>query len=439
MVQRLCTAILVSALVLVVSGVPGGAGGQVAPAAGVLDPTFGCAAPPCPGFNSFDLGIYTAVTVAPDGTILAAGGTDASLIIDRWGTNGVLDTSFGNDMGRANLVGNGAFTDVAVSADGRIIGGGSLDSGGGDEFALFGLDASGALDPTFGTGGSTLGPDGMARDLAFQADGKIVLAGFQEPTGPFVVARYDADGNPDLSFGGGTGFVTGPGGAAFAVAIQSDGKIVVGGVADVPDGMLRVARYDTDGNLDPTFGTGGVVTGPGGPSLAGSSDRDFTDLVIQPDGKILVASNDGSDPVTPNFRVVRYLTNGDLDPTFGSGGIVTGPAGLVNGNGIALMPDGRIIVGGATSEAGAPSMFRVVRYDASGVLDPDFGCTAPPCPGFGDAVPSAIGTSATLQPDLKIVMVGTQLDEFGENIPVVARFDNSEPVAPILLEPTFTG
>jgi uncharacterized delta-60 repeat protein len=181
------------------------------------------------------------------------------------------------------------------------------------------------------------------------------------------------------------------------------------------------------------------VTGPGGPSLAGSSDRDFTDLVIQPDGKILVASNDGSDPVTPNFRVVRYLTNGDLDPTFGSGGIVTGPAGLVNGNGIALMPDGRIIVGGATSEAGAPSMFRVVRYDASGVLDPDFGCTTPPCPGFGDAVPSAIGTSATLQPDLKIVMVGTQLDEFGENIPVVARFDNSEPVAPILLEPTFTG
>lgn len=156
------------------------------------------------------------------------------------------------------------------------------------------------------------------------------------------------------------------------------------------------------------------------------------------------ASNDGSDPVTPNFRVVRYLTNGTLDPTFGSGGIVTGPPGLVNGNGVALMPGGKIIVGGATSEAGATAMFRVVRYDTSGVLDPAFGCAAPPCPGFGDAIPSAIGISATLQPDLKIVMVGTQLGEFGQNIPVVARFDNSGPApaptpAPIPLQPTFTG
>jgi uncharacterized delta-60 repeat protein len=439
--RRLWIALVAALLMVLVGGVQG-AGSQAPPAAGILDTTFGCAASPCPGFNSFDLGIYLAVTVQPDGRILAAGGTDASLMIDRWEPNGVLDTTFGNDMGRANLVGDGAFSGIQLLADGKIIGGGDLDSGGGNQFVVYRLDATGAVDATFGTGGSTLGPDGDGRDLKLQPDGKIVMAGFQEPSGPFVVARYDASGAPDPTFGGGTGFTTGPGGAAFGVALQSDGKIVAAGVADAPDGMLRVARYDTSGVLDPTFGAGGVVTGPSGPSLTGSSDRDFTDVAIQPDGKILVASNDGSDPVTPNFRVVRYLTSGDLDPTFGNGGIVTGPPGLVNGNGIALMPDGKIVVGGATSEAGAPSMFRVVRYDASGTLDSQFGCAAPPCPGFGDGVASAIGISTTLQPDHRIVVVGTRLGQFGQNLPVVARFDNSEPLPVIPVtpaQPRFTG
>lgn len=446
MVRRPLVVMAVVALaILTAAGAPVPAAGQTGQAAGVLDTTFGCASPPCPGFNTFDLGIYAAVAIDADGRILAAGGTEASLIVDRWLPNGVLDTSFGNDMGRANLLGAGAFTDIAVTSGGRILAAGSVDDGGGAAFALYALDGNGALDPTFGTGGITTGPDGDGRDMAIQPDGKIVVAGFQGLTGPFVVARYEADGGLDPTFGGGTGFVTGPDGAAFAVAIQPDGKIVVAGVADTPTGNLRVARYLTNGDLDPTFGTDGVVTGPAGPGLVGSSDRDFTDVAIQPDGKIVVASNDGSDPFSPNFRVVRYLSNGDLDPTFGTGGVVTGPAGLVNGDGVALMPDGKIIVAGATSDAGSSSMIRVVRYDTNGALDPAFGCTAPPCPGSGDAVDSAIGISAALQSDLKIVVVGTQLGQLGQNIPVVARFDNFEPTPPpvpplpIVLEPTFTG
>ena len=268
------------------------------------------------------------MAIDPNGRILAAGGTEASLIVDRWLPNGVLDTSFGNDMGRANLFGAGSFTDVTVTSSGKILAAGTVDNGGGEQFASARSTAPAQR------------PDLRHRRHRHRAR-----------------RRRSRHGHP-------------------------------------------TRRRDRHRGIQ----------GLNGP-----------------------------------FVVARYLENGNLDPTFGTGGVVTDPAGLVNGNGLALMPDGKIVVGGATSDAGPSSNIRVVRYDANGVLDPAFGCTAPPCAGYGDAVDSAIGISAALQADLKIVVVGTQLPSFGQNMPVVARFDDFEPSPPpvpplpVVLEPTFTG
>jgi uncharacterized delta-60 repeat protein len=406
---------------------------------GVLDTTFGCATPPCPGFAENDLGIYTAVVIDPDRRILAAGGNDAAVFVDAWLENGVLDTSFGSG-GRANVPTFGTFTAVALQGDAIVAGGADATS-----FIVYRFDHDGNVDPTFGTlSGHTADPPGNGRDLVVQPDGKIVMAGFDETTNQFVVARYDENGILDPGFGTG-GVATGPGGAAYAVALQSDGKIVVAGVADVPDSMFRVARYDENGVLDPTFGTGGVVTGPEGPSLTGP-DKDFTDVAVDPDGHIVLASNDGSSELSPNFRVVRYDASGALDPTFGCAaapcpGFMTGPTGFVNGNAIALQPDGRIVVGGGSSDAGSTATIRLLRLTANGVLDPTFGCASPPCAGYSDAVEGSIAISVALQADLKIVTVGTILGQFGQNIPVVARFDNfaEPPSVALTAEPTFTG
>src|SRR5437870_3563768 len=152
----------------------------------------------------------------------------------------------------------------------------------------------GDLDPSFGAGGQVLtdfgGGDG-ARALALQADGRIVVAGRSCPsTWRFALARHDADGTLDPSFGGGGRVLTNFAGRdeASALALQSDGKIVVAGFSGAGGRQdFAVARYNPDGSLDPSFGSGGrVLTDFGG-------DDEASALALQSDGKIVVAGSAG--------------------------------------------------------------------------------------------------------------------------------------------------
>jgi uncharacterized delta-60 repeat protein len=205
--------------------------------------------------------------------------------------------------------------------------------------------------------------ENAASGVAIQPDGKIVAVGYAPSTSSydFVVVRYTVSGTLDTTFGT-TGVVTTPIGPvndyARDVAIQPDGKIVAGGYAhNGSDFDFAVVRYTVSGTLDTTFGSGGVVTTSIGPGT------DYArDVAIQPDGKIVVggAASNGSDN---DFAVVRYTTSGAPDTAFGSGGVVTTPIGPGNDSagGVAIQPDGKIVAGGYASN-GSDYDFAVVRY-----------------------------------------------------------------------------
>jgi len=213
---------------------------------------------------------------------------------------------------------------------------------------------------------------------------KVAVAGMVAMTMSLCIVKQAeaAAGDLDTTFGSGgkvtTDFV---GSVAKAIAVQLNGRIVIAGTAfDTQAGGqgFALARYDNGGNLDTTFGDGGkVVT-----TVFGNTPptNHFTDsanaIVIQNNGSIVVAGP-GSNPTTGlfDFTVLRYTNNGRLDPRFGNGGIVrTGfPGANAIANGMMLQPDGKIVVVGTVDNGFSDSDMAVVRYNGDGSLDTSFG------------------------------------------------------------------
>ncbi len=266
---------------------------------------------------------------------------------------------------------------VVTQPDGKAIAAGYSNSGAGQEdIALVRYNADGSLDASFGAGGKVitdLGSTDAARSIALQPDGKIVVAGVRcSPADcDFAVLRYQTDGNLDATFGTG-GVVTtdrGPNDQLNGVAIQLDGKIVVGGL--IYSGAqydFAVARYETDGSLDSSFGTGGVVT-----TDFGANARAFG-IRLASGGKIVLAGTRAFDTAGTNFALARYNSDGGLDSSFGSGGKVTTDfAGSYEaGRAIDLDTSGSIVVAGSAEIAGNLG-FGVALYKPDGSLDPSFG------------------------------------------------------------------
>ncbi len=219
--------------------------------------------------------------------------------------------------------------------------------------------------------------DDYAYALAVQPDGKILIAGrVSENLGDFAVVRLERDGTPDATFGEG-GKVTTPIGldteTAYAIAVQPDGKIVLAGNSKTAsDGLdFALVRYLPDGKLDPDFGAQGKVT----TAFTNDSDTAYA-ILIEPDGKIVVGgeANRGTATTGFDFALARYLPNGQLDPSFGEGGRVTTPIRSSNGGdtiySLAVQDIGgeRCIVA-----AGGSGDFSLARYRANGALDDRFG------------------------------------------------------------------
>jgi len=274
--------------------------------------------------------------------------------------------------------------------------------------------APGSLDPSFGTGGivtTVIGSRGSAAwGLALQADGKIIAAGVtQEAGGPseFALTRYNPDGSLDSSFGA-RGTVTTPVGAgaeASAVALQPDGKIVVAGDASGDAEEFALARYNPDGSLDPSFGAGGIVT-----TAVGADNSYATAVAIQPDGKIIAAGatyvpEAGFQP-PDDFALTRYNSDGSLDSSFGSNGVVRTDFSATEdfANAIALQSNGKIIVAGRSEGLPTGSVFALARYNQDGSLDPSFGSNGKVAPAFGSGYADA--NAVAVQPNGKIVVAG---------------------------------
>src|SRR6266702_1946540 len=190
--------------------------------------------------------------------------------------------------------------------------------------------APGDLDPTFGSGGKVTTPIGTSSDqpfaVAVQSDGKIVAAGesFNGSDFDFALARYTTAGDLDTTFNG-TGKVITPIGSSsdrpYAVPLQSAGKLVAAGESFNGSNFdFALARYTTAGDLDTTFnGTGKVIT------PIGSSDDHARALALQSDGKIVVVGSSYNSSSDYDFALARYTSAGALDTTFGAGGKVTPP------------------------------------------------------------------------------------------------------------------
>ncbi|MGW0707064.1 calcium-binding protein [Streptomyces sp. NPDC002643] len=311
--------------------------------------------------------------------------------------------------------------DVAVQPDGKIVSVGweqdpnNLDA----EFAVVRHNPDGSRDTSFGGGNGEVltdfeGGDDLAQGVAVQPDGKIVVVGRHQETDDefagccwFTVARYNADGTTDTTFGGGDGWVSPglAGGAedAAGVAVQPDGKIVAGARAG---GEFAVVRYLTDGTPDSSFGGDGVVTTSLSDDPAvGATARD---LALQTDGKIVMVGDVGR--TSFDFALVRYHPDGSLDTTFGGDGKVTTDLGGYNwGETVAVQSTGKIVAAGPTG-----GRFTLVRYNLDGSLDSGFGSGGVATTEFDSG--SSVYDVA-LQPDDRIVAGGTAGGDFA-----LARF-----------------
>ncbi|MDP1728505.1 MAG: T9SS type A sorting domain-containing protein [Bacteroidota bacterium] len=343
------------------------------PGSGSLDATFN------PGDGANDLVETTAIQ--SDGKIIIGGGFNSyngttRNRIARINANGSLDTTFNPGTG-ANL----SIYTTAIQSDGKIVIGGDFNTyNGTTKYRIARLNANGTLDATFNQGTGTGAGDKVVT-TAIQSDGKIIIGGSfyaYNGTARKGIARLNANGSLDATFNPGTGVD----GTVYTTAIQSDGKIIIGGAFTTYNGTARnyIMRLNADGSLDATFNPG---TG---------ANTSVKTTAIQGDGKIIIGGIFISYNGTARNRIARLNADGSLDATFNPG---TGTDGTVYTT--VLQSDGKIIVGGGFTSYNGTARNRIARLNANSSLDATFN------PGTG--ANTSVYTTA-IQSDGKIIIGG---------------------------------
>jgi uncharacterized delta-60 repeat protein len=243
--------------------------------------------------------------------------------------------------------------------------------------------------------------------VAIQTDGKIVAGGAASTSGvDFALARYNTDGSLDPTFDGDGRVTTDYGfgsSQVYGLAIQAGGKIVAAGYGSSTAQDFFLARYNSNGSLDASFDGDGKVTFLG----FGTNHNRAHAVAIQTDGKIVAAGCTNCSTSSGNFALARLNTNGSLDFTFGGDGrVITDFFGDDDqAHAIAIQMDGKIVAGGiATDSSSGASLFGLARYNSDGALDAGFdgdGKVTTRFAGFGD---EAYGVA--IQRDGKIVGAG---------------------------------
>lgn len=385
-------------------------------APGDLDLTFGQG-----GVVRTSFGNYTdqgrAVAIQSDGKIVVAGVTYINSFqptvfpaIARYNPDGTLDLSFANGGKTFHRLG-GAYESVIIQPDGKILVAGNGDISGNRDFLVRRYNANGSLDNTFGSEGVVStgfgnGTGDYIQSVLLQPDGKIVAVGASDNGGSessFALARYNSDGSLDASFDGDGKLTTTVLEYSYGRAgvLQPDGKIVVAGYARTNSANLgfALARYNSNGSLDTSFGTAGkfVVN-------VGRRNSYALAVALEASGKIVAAGANDAGNDQRDFALVRCNPNGSLDEFFGAKGIVQTDVDAVNNesSAVIIQPNGKIIIGG-TSSSGTQVQSTLVRYNSDGVLDNAFGQN-----GIAK-VSGGFFYSGTLQPDGKIIFVGSSI------------------------------
>jgi len=380
------------------------------------------------GMFVYNSGYDTTNTMAlqPDGKIVTAGRNGANqLIVFRYLPNGRRDPAFGGGDGRAVIPDPEGIelipSDVTLQADGSIVVAGRTKLNGLDDnsdFLLVRLTASGELDPFFGDGGGIVttnisGNPDNAFAVLIQPDGRIVACGVaQFGSGTsfslnFAVARYQPDGAPDNSFsddGKTTVEFTDNSAGCQNMALQSDGKLVLAGwMHDAglfdSDRYFALARLGSNGSLDNSFDGNGKLT-----TDFGEYSEIARDVALQPDGKIVVLGESHNPDFPYAGHLARYLPNGALDGTFGSGGKLTIPGDPLSA--LALQPDGKLLALGYHPSSNVRD-FAFHRLLPNGDPDPTFDEDGIRWQDFGGS--QEFGTDLALLPDGRILGFGYNL------------------------------
>jgi uncharacterized delta-60 repeat protein len=325
---------------------------------------------------------------------------------------GDLDSTFAN-KGIFAATSLSEANGVAIQTDGKIVIAG-VGANNGD--TLIRLNTDGSLDTSFGSGGiANFTPQEISFGffaLSIQSDGKIVAAADgalngKEPV--MQVARVNTDGSLDTSFGSGgfTGAIQFPLESG-NLALQADGKILVAAGVDNPNGVpSEMARFTGNGQADTTFG--------GGAGVVNLAYPDPTQIAVQPSGKILVASGLAArlvfqaQPAAQPGSITRYNSNGTVDTTFGSAGTA---ASVASASALVLQSDGKIVVAGSlTSSLNVPATrndigFGIVRYSSNGALDKSFGTGGSAIVDFGVNAPISGAFALAIQSNGDLVAAG---------------------------------
>lgn len=342
---------------------------------GELDPSFGTGGKKTINIGSSDFA--NAIAIQTDGKIVVggvifSGFSSSNFALARLEPNGNLDPSFDGDGIVVTHIGDSEeITALTIQPDGKIVAAGYT----GDDFAVLRYHASGSLDGSFSGDGVAItsfgaGSENVAYAVAVQADGKIVAAGYSDAASSqdFAIARYNPDGSLDATFSGDgrltTDFLTLSSDFARAIAIQADGKLLVAGYAEKTGADFALARYTTDGSLDSTFSGDGRLT----TDFGGGADYAFA-VQIALNGKIVLAGFSEQGDTLEDFALARYLADGSLDTTFSGDGLALTNLGSINGTenspdlayAAAIDASNRIVVAGFT-ELASTTDFAIARY-----------------------------------------------------------------------------
>ncbi len=328
---------------------------------------------PHPG-TAGNAGTVYAEVQQPDGKIIVAGSFNSfdqnpyNRIV-RLLNNGYQDPTF---LAAPNSGANDFISALALQPDGRIIIAGSFTSFNGvNRHHIARLNGDGTLDTTFNPG---LGADGMVWSVALQTNGQMVIGGeFDSVNGTLLnaVARLNADGSVDTSFNPGIG----PDGTVNAVAVDAIGRVIIGGDFETVSGVAGegVARLNVDGSLDTTFNVGVGTHNPG----TGSTDPVYA-IAVQPDGQILIGGGFSYFDLDSYNGIARLNTDGTVDQSFSPGtgtyNPLTGFSDVIYN--ITLQADGNILIGGDFTTYNQTRRVGIARLFPDGTLDTSFMDTA---------------------------------------------------------------
>ncbi len=342
---------------------------------------------------------------------------------------------------------------VAAQADNKTVAvGESLNTDGTHDFGVTRFNTDGSVDAAFGGIGTVttdFGGDDQPVAIAIQPDGKIVVAGTTYSTtvgggSSFAIARYNSDGSLDTSFGSGgrviTQFASGSSDVAHDLHLMANGQILIVGQSNDggSENDFAMARYNANGSLDTTFGNGGMV-------LTGflGGDDSANALSINPRTGTLLLAGSATNPTTGalSFALARYTANGTLDPTFGNGGkVITTITGQDAAYGVAVSNSGQIVLVGATftglsgTGQAASSNFAVARYTANGALDKSFGSGGVTTINFGQP---ALANQLQVNADGSLLVAGATAPSLAAIDPAHLDIALAELTSSGKLDPTF--